>query len=475
MMQYFEWNLPGDGKFWNRLKDDAKHLSEIGITAVWIPPACKGTGADDVGYGIYDLFDLGEFDQKGTVRTKYGTRAELEAAIEELHKNKIEVYFDAVMNHKAGADYTEKFMVKEVDQNNRGADTTDAYEIEGWTGFNFDARKDKYSDMKWHWYHFTGTDFNQANGKKAIYRILGDGKSWGDNVDGEMGNFDYLMFADIDFDHPEVVEEMKKWGAWVASILNLDGVRLDAIKHINDQYIKSFLEAIRSVRGEDFYAVGEYWKGDMGSLEKYLADVQYNVDLFDVPLHFKMFDASQRGRDYDLSGFFNDTLVSKHPELSVTFVDNHDSQWGSSLESQVKSWFKPLAYALILLMNKGYPCVFYGDYYGIGDKKSPHGLIIDMLLEARRKYAYGEQRDYFDHPNTVGFVRMGDEQHPDGLALLVANGEPGSKVMNVGEHRKGQVWREFTGNIKDEVTIDEQGNGNFLVEGGNLAVWVKKE
>ena len=143
MMQYFDWNLPGDGKFWNRLKDDAKHLSEIGITAVWIPPACKGTGADDVGYGIYDLFDLGEFEQKGTVRTKYGTRAELEAAIEELHKHKIEVYFDAVMNHKAGADYTEKFMAKEVDQNNRGADTTDAYEIEGWTGFNFDARRDK--------------------------------------------------------------------------------------------------------------------------------------------------------------------------------------------------------------------------------------------------------------------------------------------------------------------------------------------
>ena len=32
------------------------------------------------------------------------------------------------MNHKAGADYTEKFMAKEVDENNREEETTDAYE-----------------------------------------------------------------------------------------------------------------------------------------------------------------------------------------------------------------------------------------------------------------------------------------------------------------------------------------------------------
>ena len=37
MIQYFEWNLPDDGKHWERLKNDAKHLSEIGVSAVWIP------------------------------------------------------------------------------------------------------------------------------------------------------------------------------------------------------------------------------------------------------------------------------------------------------------------------------------------------------------------------------------------------------------------------------------------------------
>ena len=95
-MQYFEWNLPNDGMLWKRLKDDASHLHEIGISAVWIPPAYKGHEQADEGYGTYDLYDLGEFDQKGTIRTKYGTKQELQEMIEELHRNQIGVYLDAV-------------------------------------------------------------------------------------------------------------------------------------------------------------------------------------------------------------------------------------------------------------------------------------------------------------------------------------------------------------------------------------------
>ena len=86
--------------------------------------------------------------------------------------------------------------------------------------------------------------------------------------------------------------------------------------------------------------------------------MDHQIDLFDAPLHFKLFTASQQGRDFDLRTLLDDTLVRKHPTLAVTFVDNHDSQRGSSLESQVKSWFKPLAYGLILLMKEGYPCIF---------------------------------------------------------------------------------------------------------------------
>ncbi|MDD4778567.1 MAG: hypothetical protein PHV53_09805 [Fermentimonas sp.] len=46
----------------------------------------KNKGSKDVGYRAYYLYDQVEFDQKGIVRTKYGTKEELHHAIEALHE-----------------------------------------------------------------------------------------------------------------------------------------------------------------------------------------------------------------------------------------------------------------------------------------------------------------------------------------------------------------------------------------------------
>ena len=475
-MQYFEWKLPNDGNLWKQLKADAEHLHEMGVTAVWIPPAYKADEQQDEGYATYDLYDLGEFDQKGTVRTKYGTKQELKEAIGALHKNGIQVYLDAVMNHKCGGDYTEKFQAKEVNPNNRLDTVSDAMEIEAYTGYDFKGRGDRYSDFKYHWYHFSGVSIPENPDMPGkIYRILGEGKFWSDGVDSENGNYDYLLGNDLDLDHPEVIQELLHWGMWVTKELDLDGFRFDAIKHMKNLFVKQFLEAVQASRNKTLFAVGEYWNQDFDSLENYLNSVSREFHLFDVPLHYKMYQASLKGRDFDFTSFPEDTLVAQYPENAVTFVDNHDSQRGSSLDSQIKDWFKPIAYGVILLMKKGYPCIFYGDYYGIGGKESPHRVILDILLDARRKYAYGEQDYYFDHPNTVGLVRRGDAEHPgSGLALLISNGENGDKQMFVGEERKGELWHEITGSIPEEIIIGEGGNARFKVRGGKLAVWVKK-
>lgn len=79
----------------------------------------------------------------------------------------------------------------------------------------------------------------------------------------------------------------------------------------------------------------------------------------------------------------------------------------SQLQAPIASFFKPLAYALILLRNQGYPCVFYGDLYGIvGGVKHPLPPSCDgklpVLILARKLYAYGEQQDYFDRRNCIG-------------------------------------------------------------------------
>src|SRR4051812_9055615 len=94
ILQSFDWYMPS-GKLWSDLGAGAAALASAGFTAVWIPPAYKGSaGTDDVGYAVYDLFDLGEFDQKGTVATKYGTKPQLQAAVTALQGAGLAVYAD---------------------------------------------------------------------------------------------------------------------------------------------------------------------------------------------------------------------------------------------------------------------------------------------------------------------------------------------------------------------------------------------
>ena len=101
MMQYFEWFLLPQCKLWNEISCEARNLRDLGITAVWMPPAYKGFGgAYDVGYGAYDLYDLGEFNQKGSIETKYGSKDEYLMAIKMLNKNGIQSYGDIVLNLK---------------------------------------------------------------------------------------------------------------------------------------------------------------------------------------------------------------------------------------------------------------------------------------------------------------------------------------------------------------------------------------
>ena len=83
-----------------------------------------------VGYDIYDIYDLGEFNQKGGVRTKYGTKEELLELAKTAKGHDVVLYVDTVLNHKFGADERERFKVKVVDNDDRTKNISDLYDIE---------------------------------------------------------------------------------------------------------------------------------------------------------------------------------------------------------------------------------------------------------------------------------------------------------------------------------------------------------
>ena len=237
MIQYFQWDLPADRSLYKELGAQAAQLARTGFNMVWMPPASKGAaGVNDVGYSPYDLYDLGEFYQKGTQSTKYGTRAQYLRAINALHKRKIRVIADVVLNHKMGADVLEEAMASTVSQLDRNKIDQSLHPVKTWTGFTFPGRRDKYSSFHWTWHHFTGTDYDESNRQNEL--LLFEGKYWNDRVSHENGNYDFIMGCDVDFSNTEVIDELYRWGHWYVTQTQVDGFRLDAVKNIDSSFFK---------------------------------------------------------------------------------------------------------------------------------------------------------------------------------------------------------------------------------------------
>ncbi|PZX61379.1 alpha-amylase [Algoriphagus ratkowskyi] len=485
MIQFFHWYSPED-TIWKEVKEKAEYLGNLGITSVWLPPASKAEqGGRSVGYDSYDLFDLGEFDQKGSVRTKYGTKDEFIEATQALHDKGIQVIVDLVFNHKAGGDETEVIKAIKVSEENRLENISDPYDIEAFTKFTFPGRNGMYSKFIWDKQCFSGVDYDHRNQDNGIFNFLSEyGDDWENVIDDEKGNYDYLMFCDIEFRNPAVREELLNYSLWLHELTYFDGVRLDAVKHIPPQYFKEFLHLLRERTGKEIFAVGEYWApGYLELLQRYIDATDSTMSVFDSALQHNLHKASNAGSEFDLRTIFDESLVAHNQALAVTLVDNHDTQPLQSLEAPVEPWFKPLAYALILLRNDGYPCVFYPDLFGAsywdkGDDGQDYEIFInkvdglEAMLYVRKDFAFGTQRDYFESMNTIGWTREGDEEH-SGCAVVMSNADGATISMEIGTRYSGRSFRDILGKIQDEVWVNESGWAEFHCAPGSVSVWTE--
>ncbi|KAL2014926.1 hypothetical protein VTK56DRAFT_6819 [Thermocarpiscus australiensis] len=470
MMQGFEWYVPADARHWRRLAKMLPSLAALGVTRLWIPPACKATSPRGNGYDVYDLYDLGEFEQKGARQTKWGGRGELVAMAEVAGRLGVRVLFDAVLNHKAGADYVERVLARRVDARDRMREVGGAEEIEAWTGFEFPGRKGRYSGMRWNKAHFTGVDYDHRRKETGVWKL--EGKEWARDVDEELGNYDFLLFADIDHRHPEVREDLFHWVEWLSQQMKLGGLRLDAIKHYSFGFLRDFVKYIDARVDPDWFLVGEYWREDSEFLARFIEYMDHRISLFDVQLVGNFSRVSMKEEKGDLRGVFDDALAVWKPENAVT---------------PIAPFFVPLAYALILLRaNAGLPCVFFSDLFGSVGRHPENGFtnfipqvsggaVLPKMMLARKLWAYGTQYDYFDQPHCVGFTRVG---HPsrsggNGLAVVMTNAwEYASKRMFVGERHKGEVWTDLLRRCPGQVVIGPDGWGLFPVGHRSVAVWV---
>ncbi|KAL3467453.1 glycoside hydrolase superfamily [Aspergillus heterothallicus] len=407
--QAFERHVPADRAHWRRLRRALPKLKAMGIDNIWIRPGCKGANPTGNGY----------FDQKGSQSTKGGTKEEL------------------------------RLPAIKVNPKNRMIEISEPEEIERWVGFNFPGRDTLYSSLKYNWSHFSSVDWGESRKEEAIFKIKGPNKGWATDVSNENGNYDYLMFSDLHYSNPEVQRDVVRWGHWVTTQLPLSGMRLDAAKHYPADFQKTFI------------------KIDM--LLDYLDKMENQLSLFDVPL-LGQFSRISLTKGADMRRIFEGTLVQQKPEHAVTFVANNDT-------APIAPYFKPIAYALILLRDKGQPCVFYGDLYGIRANSNPSSMPayaskLATLIQARQLYANGAQRDYFDRPNCIGFVRYGNARHPFGLACIMSNSVSSQKRMHVGRAHSGEQWTDILNSRTETIKINRRGYGVFPVSALSVSGWV---
>jgi len=121
--------------------------------------------------------------------------------------------------------------------------------------------------------------------------------------------------------------------------------------------------------------------------------------------------------------------------------------------------------------------VFYGDLYP--NKQyydTAVGRNLKLLVEARKKFAYGTEEVYLAERNAIGFVRRGDTHGP-GLAVVVSNRDDPTFVhevrMDMGITNAGKVYRNFLASDKRRVELDNRGWGTFSCQGGSTFVWVE--
>lgn len=105
LMQAFYWDVPAGGTWWDVVSSKIDSWNKAGVDAIWLPPVSKAqNGRYSMGYDLYDYYDFGEYDQKGSVETRFGSRTELESLISTAHENGINVIADIVINHNSGGD-----------------------------------------------------------------------------------------------------------------------------------------------------------------------------------------------------------------------------------------------------------------------------------------------------------------------------------------------------------------------------------
>jgi alpha-amylase len=404
--------------WWDHLANQAADFRRAGFTAVLLPPVCKtasGAAPDADGYGLYDNYDIGSKKQFFSVPTRFGDRERLQRMVAIMHACGLDVYGDVVLHQFYGG--------------NNGT-----YKYLGADGTLPDGRFPKHPSC------FVGPPPRVPV----------------DPVANPQGNFAFGDMVSYLNSTPKgyMLNGAIDAGDWLTRTLDLEGYRVDDVKGMAVEAVRSFLDS-KSMTGR--FAVGEYFDGNPQALHWWVWNSGMNgrCATFDFTLHWTIQAMCDNNSRWFMGGLQNAGYIAIDPLSAVTFVDNPDTDlsYGENV-----IWNKMLGYALILTAE-GYPAVYYKDY---SQDVGCYGLkpFIENLIWIHENLAFGTTfTRWGGDPQVYVFERQG---YP-GLLVALNNDQWNSYERTVQTSFGPNVQlHEYTGKHGD-VWTDGQGRARFTI------------
>jgi len=362
---FFDSTNDGTGDF-NGLRMKLPYLHDLGVDAIWLLPFYKSPLKDD-GYDISDYY---------SIQPEYGTLDDFKGFIAEAHTLNIRVVADLVLNHVS-------------DQNQ-------------WFQ---DARKSRDSPKR-DWFVWSDTDTKYSGVRIIFIDSEISNWTWEPNTKQYYWHRFYSHQPDLNYDNPEVREEMKNViRYWLR--LGLDGFRCDAVPYLFEREGTScenlpetheYFKEIRKMMDEEFpgailLAEANQWPSDA---KQYFGKGDEFHMAFNFPLMPRMFISLARESSFPLIDIINQTLpipdncdwaifLRNHDELTLEMVTDEErdimyKEYAKlpkmRLNLGIRRRLAPLVdndRATLELLNAlmfslpGTPIIYYGDEIGMGD------------------------------------------------------------------------------------------------------------
>ncbi|MFJ5778765.1 pullulanase-type alpha-1,6-glucosidase [Streptomyces sp. NPDC093094] len=377
------------------------YIKGLGTTSIWMAPIFKnqpvqGTGANaSAGYHGYWITDFTQVDPH------FGTNADLEKLIDAAHAKGMKVFFDVITNHTADVvDYEQKsygYLSKGAFPylTRDGRPFDDADYAAGGTRF---PRVDKDSFPRTPTVPAAKKDLKVPSwlNDTRMYHNRGDSTFAGEN--STYGDFSGL--DDLWTERPEVVTGMEHiYQRWVRDF-DIDGFRIDTVKHVNMEFWTQWATALDKYaadRGrDDFFMFGEVYSADTSVTSPYVTQGR-----LDATLDFPFQEAarqyvSQGGSAKKLAAVFGDdykyTTDKANAYEQVSFLGNHDmGRFGTFLKqdnpgaSDAELLKKDKLANELMFLGRGNPVVYYGDEQGFtgagGDKDARQPMFASRTAD----------------------------------------------------------------------------------------------